>query len=81
MQDSKSTESFANDREFLAYVETHSRTPRCLFHIDHIVRFAELAGTEIDRADFPASFYSMDYEFVAPKLATAYARLEQPSAA
>jgi hypothetical protein len=33
-----------SDDKLLDYVETHSKTERALFHVDHINRLLELAG-------------------------------------
>ncbi|UTU08025.1 hypothetical protein CcrC1_gp339 [Caulobacter phage C1] len=75
MQDSVKDDPFGDDHGFLMYVDAHCRTPRCLFHIDHIERFAKLAGGEINRADWRGEWFSMDQEFCEPFLKRAFARL------
>lgn len=34
------------DNEFIRYCESHSSTPRALFHVDHINRLYKLAGED-----------------------------------
>lgn len=65
------------DEEFLRYVSAHAETQRCLFSMEHIKKFHDLAGVRLEVPDYLANaFRSMDSEYVTPLLKTAYARLE-----
>lgn len=77
MSDTK--DALADPREFLGYVDAHSRTPRALFHGSHILRAFEMAAlpcpiTEAHREGFFAWHY-MDAREV---LEAARGRLESP---
>ena len=59
------TMSVMNNDTFIGYCESHSQTPRHLFHIRDIIRLHRLAEVEED-FDGSSGFYSMGYAYVKP---------------
>ncbi|AXQ69371.1 hypothetical protein HOU02_gp354 [Caulobacter phage CcrBL9] len=68
---------FGGDEGFLSYVESHSQTERALFSVEHIDRFAKLAGPpwKFDPADYSAkAFLPMPYDHIAGAVKAAWNR-------
>jgi hypothetical protein len=63
------------DKEFLDYVEIHSKTDRALFSNTHIERFARLAG--LPHLTPNGGFNSMFYDDISILLADAYKNIEK----
>jgi hypothetical protein len=63
------------DDEFIDYVETHSQTDRALFHREHIMRIAALAGREAP--ELRGEWYAMRAPVAHPMVAEARSRISQ----
>lgn len=66
-----------SDREFLDYVDTHSKTERALFHSTHVVRFLKLAGQDemAELCEQNDVFLAMHYNDIEAILNKARAKL------
>ena len=59
-------EPFKNEREFLKYFESHSKTPRAAFSIEQVNYIYELAGEE-SLFNFSSAYVFMSLRYNNPK--------------